>query len=117
MGITRGEGILNPMHTSLSTVLLLVAADSASSNDGITPLKFISTPDARRRRLYGHVPPPDGTQLHGNLHTLGYFAAEACIGPPTNQRFDLLVNTAGHTTGTARRRTAGSGSRRSIRPC
>ena len=86
------------MHTSLSTVLLLVAADSASSNDGITPLKFISTPDARRRRLYGHVPPPDGTQLHGNLHTLGYFAAEACIGPPTNQRFDLLVNTAGHTT-------------------
>ena len=55
----------------------------------VTPLHFIAHTDetgAARRRLALR----DGVRLDGNLHTLGYFSADICVGtPPTT--FNLIV--------------------------
>ncbi|KAL3915331.1 MAG: hypothetical protein SGPRY_007267 [Prymnesium sp.] len=46
----------------------------------------------RTRRLS-----PAGLQLHGNLHTLGYFSADVCVGTPA-RTFDLIVDTGSSLT-------------------
>ena len=67
----------------------------------VTPLRFVlahpnSTATARRRarRLASTA---DGWRLEGNLHTLGYFAAELCVGA-REQEFELIVDTGSALT-------------------
>ena len=35
--------------------------------------------------------------MHGNMHTLGYFSADACVGTPP-RKFDLIVDTGSSLT-------------------
>ena len=61
----------------------------------VTPLTFHSF-GGRRRRLATTNSQAIGL-LHGNLNTLGYFAADICLGsPPTS--FDLIVDTGSALT-------------------
>ena len=67
----------------------------------VTPLRFVlahpnSTATGRRRarRLASTA---DGWRLEGNLHTLGYFAAELCVGA-REQEFELIVDTGSALT-------------------
>jgi hypothetical protein len=50
---------------------------------GVTPLKFVGhgTLRQRERRLKLST----GWRVEGNLHTLGYFAAEVCVGTPAKK--------------------------------
>ena len=60
-----------------------------SNHSVVTPLRFVSHADAdgtARRRLRLQ----DGWRLAGNLHTLGYFAANICVGTPP-KTFNLIV--------------------------
>lgn len=69
-------------------------ATSAAHNP-LTRLSFVGHADtdangtfvgSRRRRLALR----DGVRLGGNLHTLGYFAADICVGTPPKV-FNLIV--------------------------
>ena len=96
-------------------VLLVVAAAStclaaaspppvnATLSRFITPLHFVSAagPGRKGRRLNPHRQrrlTPDGLQMHGNMHTLGYFSADACVGTPP-RKFDLIVDKPGTDDG------------------
>ena len=73
-----------------------------AAHAGLTPLRFLhADPDGRRgRRLArprGRSLSPHGLELHGNLHTLGYFSADVCLGTPS-QKFDLIVDTGSALT-------------------
>ena len=62
-----------------------------NATSGVTRLSFLGHRDATgaaRRRLHLN----DGWQLGGNLHTLGYFAADVCVGMPS-KKFNLIVDT------------------------
>ena len=65
---------------------------NASNRAAITPLRFSAPPpyavNGSRRRLALR----SGWRLSGNLHTLGYFAAEVCLGTPQTS-FELIVDT------------------------
>ena len=73
------------------------AAAHAAHATHVTPLRFVGMPDgvaARRRRL-GSL--SDGWKLSGNLETLGYFAADVCVGQPKHE-FRLIVDTGSSLT-------------------
>ena len=62
---------------------------NASGSSSVTPLRFVAHTDesgAARRRLALR----DGVRLAGNLHTLGYFSADVCVGTPPKV-FNLIV--------------------------
>ena len=65
---------------------------TAAVSSGVTPLRLVSPPvdpeTGSRRRLRLR----DGWRLEGNLHTLGYFAADVCVGTPP-KTFELIVDT------------------------
>ena len=65
--------------------------DVVAAQSPIVRLHFTSPPRAlngTRRRLALR----DGWRVQGNLHTLGYFAADVCLGtPPTS--YELIVDT------------------------
>ena len=64
---------------------------------GVTPLTFFLNTGGRRTRRLSSL--SWGWKLDGNLHTLGYFAAEVCVGPPGNQKsFQLIVDTGSSLT-------------------
>ena len=69
---------------------------SSKSHPHITGLRFVhADPEGtrgRRRRLS-----PTGIGMHGNLHTLGYFSADVCVGTPPHS-FDLIVDTGSALT-------------------
>ena len=62
----------------------------AAGNSSVTQLRFLGHPDpnatATRRRLQLR----DAWRVAGNLHTLGYFAADICVGTPPKS-FNLIV--------------------------
>ena len=78
--------------------------EPANLTAGVTQLHFRladAPPGAvRRRRLALR----DGVRLEGNLHTLGYFAADICVGTPPKV-FNLIVGARGN------RRSLGSAQR------
>lgn len=80
-------------------VLLLHATSAANASLHVTRLKFVQAdPSGKRgrRRLIARDA-FGGTELRGNLHTLGYFSADVCVGtPPTS--FDLIVDTGSSLT-------------------
>jgi predicted translation initiation factor SUI1 len=69
---------------------------SSKLHPHITGLRFVhADPEGtrgRRRRLS-----PTGIGMHGNLHTLGYFSADVCVGTPPHS-FDLIVDTGSSLT-------------------
>jgi hypothetical protein len=73
-------------------LLMMVPMHSAGH---VTQLTFRSAdaaaPGSRRRRL------ETGHELQGNLHTLGYFSANVCLGTPALS-FDLIVDTGSALT-------------------
>ena len=80
-----------------------MAAESARA--GFSPRRFVHADPAGRRgrRLAtprGRGLEPHGLELHGNLHTLGYFAAEICAGTPA-QTFDVIIDTGSSLTAVA----------------
>lgn len=76
-------------------MLGLVLQVHSSAGSHIMPLSFRAadpaSPGSRRRRL------ATGHELHGNLHTLGYFSADVCLGTP-EMSFDLIVDTGSALT-------------------
>jgi hypothetical protein len=70
----------------------------ANRSSHVTPLHFIPAGlGGRRARSLGGV--GGGWRLNGNLHTLGYFSAEICIGTKQKHRtFDLIVDTGSSLT-------------------
>ena len=89
--------------TAVMLSLLGVASASAGgvaasiNHSHITPLRFVhadpSGARGRRRKLSGLR----GSAVHGNLHTLGYFSADVCVGTPATS-FDLIVDTGSALT-------------------
>lgn len=84
---------------AMASALLPLATTTASASQPshITQLRFVSPSQPhgmprRTRRLS-----PAGLQLHGNLHTLGYFSADVCVGTPA-RTFDLIVDTGSSLT-------------------
>ncbi len=73
-----------PAAPARITALRFVAADPSRRGRRVVPHR-------RRRRLVG------GVELEGNLHTLGYFSAEVCVGTPPKS-FDLIVDTGSALT-------------------
>ena len=88
----------------LSAALLLAAPlpPNASLPSSVTRLRFVnasshSDSDGRRRRLLPRRLAGWAGSLHGNLHTLGYFSADVCVGTP-GRSFDLIVDTGSALT-------------------
>ena len=74
-------------------VNLTAAAPAHLLSGTVTPLRFLghanTTNDefaTRRRKLALH----DGWGMEGNLHTLGYFSADVCVGTPP-KTFNLII--------------------------
>ena len=88
--------------TMLATLALPIATGASSLGAAeVTPLRFVPA-DASGRR--GRRPAPHkrrlglgGLELSGNLHTLGYFSADVCVGSPPKS-FDLIVDTGSALT-------------------
>lgn len=76
-------------------MMLSLVMFSCHSAAHVTQLTFRSAdpaaPGRRRRRL------ETGHELQGNLHTLGYFSANVCLGTP-ELSFDLIVDTGSALT-------------------
>lgn len=93
----------------LSTLLGMHAVRSApysnsSAPSSFTRLRFVNADPLghRGRRMVAHKPrrrrlDAKGWELEGNLHTLGYFSADICIGSP-QRKFDLIVDTGSSLT-------------------
>ena len=91
--------------------LVAAAAEPAINVTGlttdraVTPLRFVhaDASGARGRRLAPHKPwhrklsKVAGWEMHGNLHTLGYFSADVCVGTPPHS-FDLIIDTGSALT-------------------
>mmetsp|Transcript_9703 Transcript_9703/g.21295 ORF Transcript_9703/g.21295 Transcript_9703/m.21295 type:complete len:482 (-) Transcript_9703:465-1910(-) len=84
-------------------VILSVSSPAYFNTSSLTRLKFHAADPsgARGRRLAPHKArrqlSSDGWRLQGNLHTLGYFSAEVCVGSP-QRKFDLIVDTGSALT-------------------
>lgn len=63
----------------------------------VTKLRFVAANASGGRRRQLARAALDGTRLQGNLHTLGYFSADVCIGTPP-KTFDLIVDTGSSLT-------------------
>lgn len=80
-----------------------VTASHPPNASVITPLRFVAADPSgsRRRALVGHRQRGrqliTGWEMHGNLHTLGYFSADLCVGTPPRS-FDLIVDTGSSLT-------------------
>ena len=62
------------------------------SSAGVTRLRFVQAePTGARRRRRRLSIDASGEELLGNLHTLGYFSAQVCLGTP-GRRFDVIVD-------------------------
>ncbi|KAL1522784.1 hypothetical protein AB1Y20_017756 [Prymnesium parvum] len=94
--------------SSILLTALLPAAWAAppprlSNRTAITPLRFVPADPsgARGRRLVGHRKRgrhlATGFEMHGDLHTLGYFSADVCLGTPPLS-FDLIIDTGSALT-------------------
>ncbi|KAL3920149.1 MAG: hypothetical protein SGPRY_005359 [Prymnesium sp.] len=87
-------------------LLGLACAPSAcvpTNHSAITPLRFVRADPsgALRRRLVPHRRRgrqlATGFEMHGDLHTLGYFSADVCVGTPPKS-FDLIIDTGSALT-------------------
>jgi hypothetical protein len=86
---------------TLLFLALFVVTHARATYATVTPLRFLSAagPGRSGRRINPHRRrmTPDGIQMKGNMHTLGYFSADACVGTPP-RRFDLIVDTGSSLT-------------------
>mgnify|MGYP002632318142 CR=1 FL=1 len=77
---------------------------TAAHHSVVTPLRFLRADPSgvQRRHLVTHKKrgrqlSNGGWELHGDLHTLGYFSADLCVGSP-GRVFDLIVDTGSALT-------------------
>lgn len=89
----------------LADALLTNLSAAGARPPPVTLLKFVghdnheganATLVSRRRRLALR----DGVKMEGNLHTLGYFAADICVGTPPKV-FNLIVGARSSTVQSA----------------
>ena len=68
-----------------------------NASSSVTPLHFVATGQGSRGRSLASL--QGGWRLNGNLHTLGYFSAEVCVGSrQQHTTFDLIVDTGSSLT-------------------
>ena len=68
--------------------------DASGVTPGYSRLKFVpaNASSGVAARTHRRLMLRDGWRLEGNLHTLGYFSAEICVGTPP-RTFDLIADT------------------------